>query len=132
MIIVDGAHNADSAHQLLVSLRELFPSSRLHIIFGASNDKDIEGMFAELLPGAESICLTRSRNPRAADPARLGVLASPYQVQISFASDVGEALVLTRRHASRDDVICVTGSLFVVADARTALFAERGLSLHSD
>lgn len=131
-IIVDGAHNADSAHQLLATLRDYFPTARLHLIFGASNDKDIAGMFAELLPHAASLVLTRSHNPRAAEPARLAQLTEPYHIETEIASDVSHALQVVRLRAEPDDVVCVTGSLFVVAEARESLLAERGVHVVRD
>jgi len=131
-IIVDGAHNADSAHQLVATLHDMFPRARLHFIFGASGDKDIAGMLAELFPAAESLVLTRSHNPRAADPARLAELASKHKTETSVAPDLAAALRDARQHASQGDVICVTGSLFVVAEARAAWLAEHGVSVEKD
>jgi dihydrofolate synthase/folylpolyglutamate synthase len=131
-LIVDGAHNADSARRLVATLRELFPRAQPHFIFGASGDKDIAGMFSELLPAARSLILTRSHNPRAADPARLAPIATPYNVETSTAPDVATALYEAQRRAHRDDVICITGSLFVVAEARAAWLAEQGIAVETD
>ncbi len=131
-LIADGAHNADSAKQLVRTLRELFPNARLHFVFGASNDKDITGMFAELLPHAKSLFLTRSHNPRAADPAHLAELAAPYRVPTQTASDLESALHDATQHAEKDDVVCVTGSLFVVAEAREIVLAQRGIHVEKD
>lgn len=131
-VIVDGAHNPNSAHQLVATLRDLFPRTRLHFIFGASNDKDIAGMFAELLPYAESLTLTRSHNPRAADPAQLAPLAAAFRREFSITPDVASALREARQRAQREDGVCVTGSLFVVAEAREALLAEQGTAIERD
>lgn len=131
-IVADGAHNADSAHQLVETLHDTFPLARLHFIFGASVDKDIAGMFAELLPTAESLILTRSHNPRAADPSRLAGLAAKYQSETFIAPDLASALRDARRRAGRGDVVCVTGSLFVVAEARETLLAEQGVTVEKD
>ena len=131
-LIVDGAHNADSARRLVETLHQLFPNARLHFVFGASADKDHRGMFAELLPAASSLILTRSSNPRAADPARLSELAKPSETEISIAPDLASALLTARAHAGRGDVICVTGSLFVVAEAREIWLAEQGIMVESD
>ncbi len=131
-IVADGAHNGDSARQLVATLRELMPHARLHLIFGASGDKDIAGMFAELLPAAASLVLTRSHNPRAADPARLADLAARYQIETFIAPDLATALRDARQRAGSGDVICITGSLFVVAEAREAWLAERGVKVERD
>ncbi len=131
-LVVDGAHNPESAERLVQTLRDYFPSAGIHLVFGASNDKDIGGMFAQLLPHADSVILTRSHNPRAADPARLVSLAEPYNVEISIAPDLSAALRLGRERTGKNDVICVTGSLFVVAEARQAFFSEHGETTEKD
>ena len=162
LLVVDGAHNADSARQLVETLHSLRPHTPIHLIFGASNDKDLEGMFAELLPHAASLILTRSHNPRAADPVQLARLAARHseqseespntddrffvasspsgdanapqndRVHVSIAPDLGSALREARQRANRNDVICVTGSLFVVAEARDAWLNEHGKTVDRD
>ncbi|MBI4790231.1 MAG: bifunctional folylpolyglutamate synthase/dihydrofolate synthase [Chloroflexi bacterium] len=132
LVVVDGAHNADSARQLIETIHSLHPHTPIHLIFGASNDKDIAGMFAELLPHTASLIITRSHNPRAADPAQLVESAQDYHVATSIAPDLSSALRQARERANRTDVICVTGSLFVVAEAREAWFAEHGKAVESD
>jgi dihydrofolate synthase/folylpolyglutamate synthase len=131
-LVVDGAHNADSAHHLRLALHDYFPNARWHFVFGASNDKDIAGMFAEILPHATSLTLTRYASPRAAEPEQLKKSALPYSVPIDLANDVPGALQVARQRAALDDVICVTGSLFVVAEAREAILRERGQAIDKD
>ncbi len=131
-VVVDGAHNPESAQRLVDTLRDYFPAAGIHLIFGASNDKDVDRMFGQLLPHVSSLVLTRSHNPRAADPRRLVELAQRYNVETSVAPDLKTALAEARTHAAENDVICVTGSLFVVADARRAFFAERGETTERD
>ncbi len=131
-LIVDGAHNQDSARKLAETLNEYFPQCPLHLVFGASNDKDIDGMFAELLPHAASVVLTRSRNPRSADPTRLADHAAKYGVRTLIAPDVSSALKETLARVGTEDVICITGSLFVVGDAREAWFHEHGAPVETD
>jgi dihydrofolate synthase/folylpolyglutamate synthase len=137
-LIVDGAHNGDSALQLVTTLHDYFPNARLHFIFGASNDKDIRGMFAEMIPHAASLTLTRSSNPRASDPAQLQVIASEQsersnpQLEIFTTPNLASAIHDARTRATNGDVVCITGSLFVVAEAREIWFAEQGIELEKD
>ncbi len=131
-LVVDGAHNPESAERLLETLRGYFPRAGIHLVFGASNDKNIAGMFAHLLPHVDSLILTRSHNPRAAEPAQLVPLAQPFNVELSIAPDVAIALHMARERAGANDVVCVTGSLFVVAEARQAFFFERGKTTERD
>ncbi len=130
--IVDGAHNADSARQLIQTLRKHLPGAPLHIIFGASNDKDIRGMFRELAPQVSSLILTRSSNPRATDPVLLAGLAENSNLETSIVSDLNAAIAEALRRAHPADVICVTGSLFVVAEARAAWLQQHGKTVETD
>ncbi len=131
-IIIDGAHNADSAHQLVATLRGFFPRERLHFVFGSSNDKDIAGMFAELLPHAASLTITRSHSQRAADPAHLVELASTFQVNPIIEPDITRAFRIARDRAGQMDVVCATGSLFIVGEVRAAWLAEQGTPVETD
>ena len=69
LVIVDSAHNADSAQKLVLALKEYFGGQSIVLIFGASTDKDIEGMLREFVPNVKRIIFTRASHPRAANPA---------------------------------------------------------------
>ena len=131
-LILDGAHNADSARQLVATLREFFPTAQLHFVFGVSSDKDIAGIFRELLPHAASLTLTRSHNPRAADPGRLAELSPPYIVETVIQPDLASAIESAIHRAEPTDVVCVTGSLFVVAQAREIWLTQQGIQVEID
>ncbi|MBI3536343.1 MAG: bifunctional folylpolyglutamate synthase/dihydrofolate synthase, partial [Chloroflexi bacterium] len=119
-------------HQLIATLRDYFPRAPLHFIFGASSDKDVAGMFAEILPSAASLTLTRSIHRRATEPARLADLAEKFRVEMNRAADVETAIREVSARANRADVICVTGSLFLVGAAREIWCAARGIALEKD
>jgi dihydrofolate synthase/folylpolyglutamate synthase len=132
-IILDGAHNGDSARKLVLSLREAFPGRRLVLVLGTSQDKDIARILAELAPAASALVLTRSSHPRAwVDLEELAARAEPLlrdaRVPLVIAPEVPDALAQAQRLAGPGDLICVTGSLFVVAAAREAL----GLAVEKD
>ncbi len=120
-VVADGAHNRASAHELVRTLDEVFPNVPVHFIFGASADKDIRGMLEELVPRAASLTVTQSRHARAAAPAVLARLASPFLVSIHTAQTLVEALLRAKHLAAAGDVLCISGSLFIVAEARAEL-----------
>ena len=120
-IIADGAHNRASAHELVRTLDEVFPNARVHFIFGASSDKDIAGMLQELAPRATTFIFTQAHHTRAALTESLANLAAPLNIPTHSASDVPHALELAQQLASNDDVICITGSLFIAAEARAEM-----------
>lgn len=122
-IVVDGAQNADSALKLREALAEWFPGRGMVLIFGVSADHDIPGMLNHLLPAARVAIVTRSRHPRAADPARLASLVEAHPArppELRVTASVQDALAEALSLAQVDEVICATGSLFVVAEAREA------------
>ncbi len=116
-IILDGAHNRESASCLAAFLEREFRKMRKWFVLGTSQDKDIRGVVQELEPLADRIVLTRANNPRAADPVEIGrhyLRKKPYAV----TATVEEALKLVNRESSPDDLVVVTGSLFVVGEAK--------------
>ncbi len=133
VVVVDSAHNADSAQKLRATLATWFPRpprKRLALIFGASNDKDISGMLeAFLTPDPASgyrpvdkVIVTQSGHPRSTAPAGLADMVRHLSttVNISVQDTVHSALTEALAWANDDDLICVTGSIFVVAQARRA------------
>ena len=117
-VIVDSAHNGDSAAKLRTALSEFFPRRRTTIIFGASGDHPFTDALSELLPHAARVFATRSRHPRAAAPETLLQVAAQLGYQAVATASVPEAIEAALAQASSDDLICITGSIFTVADAR--------------
>ncbi|MEI7771017.1 MAG: cyanophycin synthetase, partial [Chloroflexales bacterium] len=120
-LIVDGAHNGDSARKLMLALREIQPSGRLILILGASADKDLAAIAAALVPHAAAVIVTQSPHPRAATPQALHAAARPCaRGALLVADDAAAAVAEALRRAQPDDLICATGSLFIVAAVRAA------------
>jgi dihydrofolate synthase/folylpolyglutamate synthase len=122
-VVLDGAHNGDSAQKLLAALRSEFQFERLLLVLGTSRDKDIERIVAALVPAADVLILSRARHHRAqSDMDVLVAAARPFlRGELHITTGLPEALAQARRLARLSDLICVTGSLFVVGDAREAM-----------
>ncbi len=119
--MIDGAMNGASAQRLRESLDTL-PQRRRLLIMGTSRDKDIAAIAAELVPDMHTVILTRSRHPRATDPAVIADAIKPYLKGSLYLTDtVAEAIATARSLAEVDDIVCVAGTLFVAAEAREAL-----------
>jgi dihydrofolate synthase/folylpolyglutamate synthase len=126
LIVLDSAHNGDSALKLREALRDLFPDRGIVLVFGASSDKDIRGMMQILLPEARHIIATQSRHPRSADPQDIKLLARQQghdvEVQAAVPAALERALELAEEIEGAAEfagaLICVTGSIFIVANAR--------------
>lgn len=127
-IVLDGAHNKESAESLRVALDASFSSGRRTLIVGASEDKDVSSMLEALLPGTKRVITTKAMNPRACDPEELAekVRMTGIPEVVESAPTIKEALEIALRSSEPQDVICVTGSLFVVGEARTELGLKQG------
>jgi dihydrofolate synthase/folylpolyglutamate synthase len=129
LMVVDGAHNGDSAQKLTTALREAFDCDRWTLIVGISADKDIEAILDGLLPIAERVIVTRASNSRAANIDSLRAQIADRGYEPFQAATVGEALEIALHDRSP---IIITGSLFTVADAREAWFARIGQPVEKD
>jgi len=123
-VVLDCAHNRDSATKLRQTLDQYFQDWPVVLLFGASEDKDIAGMFAELLPRVRHLIVAKSFHPRAADPSVLQQLAQPYHIPVDTIPEIVDAFTEASRLAGRDTLILVTGSIFVVAAVRIAWFTQ--------
>ena len=118
LIVVDGAHSAYSMRKLVEAIREYFDYQQCFFILGASSDKDITGMVREIISLAPAqVIATRSQHPRAASPSLLADILASHSLKNEIAENVFEALSRVLALARDKDLICVTGSLFVVAEA---------------
>ena len=115
-VVVDGAHNADSARRLAEAIERYFDFDQLILIFGASSDKNIAGMVAELASLPSMVIVTSSHHPRAVEPARLVGEFSKWGITTTVVKNVDSALELALDKAMPGDLICATGSLFIVAE----------------
>lgn len=115
-ILLDSAHNPHSAKKLADALRETYTYRRLYLVLGITADKNVAGILQQLLPLANAVFVTRADHPRAAVPEDLQrlVVESGYQAQ--SCATVAEALQMAWKSAGPGDLICVTGSIFVIGD----------------
>ncbi len=132
LLVMDGAHNVDSARALAQALSEYFSYKSLIFVLGFSLDKDIRGMLRQLLPLAQEVMVTKSQHPRAVEPERLRALVAAQGRKALASESVEEALWRALGLASEEDLVCVTGSLFVVAEARAAWLESQEIEFEKD
>ncbi len=116
MLLVDCAHNPDSAHKLHEALEHSFSYNHLWLIFGAPADKDVLHMLADLLPLAHHTTVTTASHPRSATPEELAEMSAELGFKVTAVPDMATALTTTWHQAKSGDLICVTGSIVVVGD----------------
>ncbi len=134
-VVLDAAHNGASAQCLRETLDELFPevSTRV-LVFGASADKDVTGMFRALLPIVDHLILVQAVHPRALSPEELAasVKVPGFTGTVEMIPVVKTALQQARRRAGDDGLVVVTGSLFVVGEVRDVCGLAPGRAAYCD
>jgi dihydrofolate synthase/folylpolyglutamate synthase len=158
LVVLDCAHNVASAQALVETLRTSFPptESESHepskdgsmakdglrsgilgqrvLIFAGSSDKDLAGMLKALSSSFDHVFLTRySHSPRAVEPERLGEILKeqspmPFTVCRTPADAWASALSISRT----DDLICITGSVFLAGELRPLVMRDCHRSVSGD
>ncbi|MFQ5462904.1 MAG: bifunctional folylpolyglutamate synthase/dihydrofolate synthase [Phycisphaerae bacterium] len=120
-ILVDGAHNASSINALMRAIGQNVPYDSMIVIFACHKDKDISGMLRHLQLGADKMIFTRTDSPRAADPHELAASYTERCGKMAqVAESLEEAMTIAQSAHSREDIICITGSFYLVGDAMRA------------
>jgi folylpolyglutamate synthase/dihydropteroate synthase len=128
---LDGAHNP-SAAQTLRSYLDEFVTVPLTLVFGAMRDKNLEAMAAILFPAAARLVLTQPDNPRSASAEELQELAAAIGTpDVSVTHSVREALTKANEVTSSPGLICITGSLYLLGEAKAIMNTSALTAEHS-
>lgn len=123
LVVVDTAHNRASAEALMHTLDESFAARRGLLIFATTQEKDIDGMFAALRGRFDRVLFTRYlNNPRGVCPRELHErwTASGGRAAEVFEQP-HEAWQTALAWAAADDMICLTGSFYIVSELRPVI-----------
>ncbi len=119
-IMIDAAHNAASIKALIHAIGQNIPYDSMVVIFGCNHDKDIEGMLNQLQYGADKVIFTRSDSVKAVSPFELADMYTEICGKMcQAAASLGEALRLANNAVGRGDLICITGSFYLIGQAKT-------------
>ncbi|MGC1403643.1 MAG: folylpolyglutamate synthase/dihydrofolate synthase family protein [Thermodesulfobacteriota bacterium] len=125
-IVLDGAHNPGAMKTLVQNLPRVFSYKRLLLIIGMMRDKDIEQTFKYVIPESDIVFLTRAEYDRSADPETLRPFVEGESLPCGISNDIPTAIQRARLEAEPEDLILITGSLFIVGEAR-AWWEREGL-----
>lgn len=133
VIILDVAHNVPSIEALIQAIRQCIPGlrGRKHVIFAASSDKQYTEMLRLLAGHFDWLHLCRYQNPRSVPPEKLVEVASTFGAQkrcFAYPTSLA-ALQAVRQSALPEDLICITGSLFLVGELRPQLVSSKAESI---
>ena len=121
-IILDSAHNPDSFTKLRQTLDEYFPDEKIVLIFGVSEDKEVEKMLKILAPLLEKVILTRAEHPRAVEAKKMLTIATQVGVKAEAIEPVEDAVARALEIVNESHALLLSaGSIFVTAAVRSVL-----------
>ncbi len=125
-VIIDGANNPDGAAHLAAQLLPLAQryGGRILLVLGILADKDHQAMVSTLAPLAHTVIATQSTSPRAAAAADIAREATKFCEHVEVVTPVTAALRRALALAQRNDVVCVAGSFYTVAEVDRNVFAS--------
>ena len=125
-IMIDAAHNAESIKALIYAIGQNIPYDSMVMIFGCNSDKDVEGMLRTLQYGADKVIFTHSSSAKAVPPQDLADMYTEICGKMcQSANGLGEALGLAKNAVGREDLICITGSFYLIGQAKGLFQTEQ-------
>ncbi len=120
-VIFDSAHNPDSFTRMSQALDEYFPGRPVTLVFGASEDKKLDEMFAMVKPQVKKLVITRADHPRALEPEKISLIAEQAGVPCETVEPVEAAFARALELSEKDgSIVLSAGSMFVTAEVMTA------------
>lgn len=124
-VVCDAAHNAASLDAMLRAIGQHIPYDSMVIIFGCCSDKDVSGMLERIAGGADKVIFTRVNNIRSADPNELAArYVELYGKMAQVAPTLEDALAIANRAVTKEDLITITGSFYLVGEAKKHFAAK--------
>jgi dihydrofolate synthase/folylpolyglutamate synthase len=124
-VVCDAAHNAASLDAMLRAIGQHIPYDSMVIIFGCCSDKDVPGMLERIAGGADKVIFTRVNNIRSADPNELAArYVELYGKMAQVAPTLEDALGIANRAVTKEDLITITGSFYLVGEAKKHFAAK--------
>lgn len=118
-ILVDAAHNAASIEALMRAIGQHIGYDSMVVIFGCNKDKDVAGMLRHIQLGADKAIFTTAGTPRSVDPADLAAAYTERTGKMAqVAQDLDAAIQIASSAVTREDLVCVTGSFYLVGQAK--------------
>lgn len=118
LILIDVAHNLAGINSLREALQNLFRYRHFFLVLGLLADKEREKIVAALAPLAQTVVVTKPKSPRAGDWEHVAKEAQAYCADVRLIPEVTAALAQVLKEARPPDLICVTGSFYLVGEAR--------------
>jgi dihydrofolate synthase/folylpolyglutamate synthase len=121
LIMVDGAHNGDSARRLRETLQTYLGVSSALFVVGVLDDKDLDAIARETAPIAASVIATGPKTARARSAHEVAGAYAELGVPTQIRETVDQAVEAALSMVTPDQAVCVFGSLYTAAEAREYL-----------
>jgi dihydrofolate synthase/folylpolyglutamate synthase len=122
--IIDGAHNGESMRALISALDRHFDYENFVCILGVNQDKNLSEILAAIKTlEPKMVIATRSASQRAMHPGKIAEEAAKVGMQSRATQNIGDAIQTAKEFAGLNDLVCITGSLYVVGEAREKILA---------
>ncbi|RJQ27318.1 MAG: bifunctional folylpolyglutamate synthase/dihydrofolate synthase [Peptococcaceae bacterium] len=121
LLLLDSAHNYDGIKSLRQALADYFPDKPVVLVLGMLGDKERSRAMAEIAPAARAVIVTRPNSPRAGDWWKLADEARRHVSEVYVNEDIAGALEQARDLAGPEEMVCITGSIYMVGEARSLL-----------
>jgi dihydrofolate synthase/folylpolyglutamate synthase len=115
-VFLDGTHNAAGAKELAAFWDEHLAERRIHLVYGSVRDKSVDEIAGLLFPRAARVTVTAPSQPRALSAEALAEMTRHLAPRMVVVADASEAVAQAIETASREDVVFVTGSLYLVGE----------------
>ncbi len=125
-VILDGAHNPAGALVLREALEKAFRYRHLILLIGVLKDKAFESILHLLTPLADHIILTKPNNDRATPPALLKKALGRNGKRVEIIEDLKKAIERGLSVTGQEDLLCITGSLYTVGEAKAYFHPQGG------
>src|SRR3984893_17926953 len=119
-VYLDGAHNPGAARELARFVNENLSGRKIFLLYAAMRDKAVDEVTGILFPLAQEVIFTEAQTPRAISAGQLAEMAGHYATHHFVIPVAEDALALALGKAGPEDVILITGSLYLVGQLRSA------------
>ncbi len=120
-IFLDCAHNLKGCENLAKTLKELFPNQPGIVIFGSMKDKPHAEMIDFISDIADYYILTKPKNDRSVAPEDIKSILIRKDKPFEIIEEMQRAITTALRMCKKKSWICITGSIFTIAEARKIL-----------
>jgi dihydrofolate synthase/folylpolyglutamate synthase len=115
-VFLDGTHNSAGARTLVEFWDEHLAGRRIHLVYGSVRDKSVDEIAGLLFPRAARVTVTAPGQPRALSAEALAEMTRHLAPQMDVVPDASEAVARALEETGREDVVFVTGSLYLVGE----------------